>query len=129
MVTNALWLWEDQWKKTNWHHRGKTLWAAKLGQDITSQVEKVGIKVCHVDAHGPKGWSTEEHCHNRQVDQAPKIKLFPCRYIILTFSTFSSPLQCNAMGWGGTGVGREEAAHGWEHFSGNTKLENASPKP
>ncbi|KAJ7412070.1 hypothetical protein BTVI_47681 [Pitangus sulphuratus] len=33
------------------------------------------MKVCHVDAHVPKSWATEEHCNNRHVDQSAKIKV------------------------------------------------------
>lgn len=39
------------------------------------QVEKLAVKVHHVDAHIPKSQATEEHCNNEQVDQAAKMKL------------------------------------------------------
>ena len=33
------------------------------------------VKVCHVDAHVPKSWATEEQKNNHQVDRAAKIKV------------------------------------------------------
>ncbi|GAB0202684.1 hypothetical protein GRJ2_002734000 [Grus japonensis] len=51
MVANALWGWLQQWKKSNWQHRGKPIWAAPLWQDIAARLEKLVVKVHHVDAH------------------------------------------------------------------------------
>jgi len=73
-VTNALWGWLQQWKKNNWQRRGKPIWAAPLWQDIAAQLEKLGVKVCHVDAHIPKSRATEEH-QNNQVHWAAKIEV------------------------------------------------------
>lgn len=55
--------WLQQWKKTNWQHRGKLIWAAALGQDISAWVENMTLNVSHVDAHMPKSCATEE-CQN-----------------------------------------------------------------
>ena len=30
MVANALWGWLQQWKQSNWQHRGKPIWAVPL---------------------------------------------------------------------------------------------------
>ncbi|KAK4827441.1 hypothetical protein QYF61_017998 [Mycteria americana] len=72
MMTNALWGWLQQWKQSNWQHRGKPIWAAALWQDIAAWVENLVVKVHHVDAYIPNSWATEEHQNNQQVDQAPK---------------------------------------------------------
>ncbi|GAB0203728.1 hypothetical protein GRJ2_002838400 [Grus japonensis] len=68
MVANALWEWLQQWKQSNWQRRGKPIWAATLWQDIAAWLEKLVVKVRHVDAHIPKSQATE------QVDQAAKIE-------------------------------------------------------
>ncbi|RMC20598.1 hypothetical protein DUI87_01450 [Hirundo rustica rustica] len=44
-------------------------------KDIATRVEKLPIKVCHVDAHVPKSPANEEHQNNEQVDQAAKIEV------------------------------------------------------
>ncbi|GAB0202689.1 hypothetical protein GRJ2_002734500 [Grus japonensis] len=75
MVANALWGWLQQWKQSNWQHRGKPIWAAPLWQDISTWLEKLVVKVCHIDAHVPKSRATEEHQNNQQVDQAAKIEV------------------------------------------------------
>ncbi|GAB0204352.1 hypothetical protein GRJ2_002900800 [Grus japonensis] len=75
MVANALWGWLQQWKRNNWQRRGKPIWAAPLWQDIAARLEKLVVKVCHVDAHVPKSRATEEHQNNQQVDQAAKIEV------------------------------------------------------
>ncbi|GAB0209688.1 hypothetical protein GRJ2_003434500 [Grus japonensis] len=75
MVANALWGWLQQWKRNNWQHRGKPIWAAPLWQDIAARLEKLVVKVRHVDAHVPKSRATEEHRNNQQVDQAAKIEV------------------------------------------------------
>ncbi|GAB0186329.1 hypothetical protein GRJ2_001098200 [Grus japonensis] len=75
MVANALWGWLQQWKRSNWQHRGKPIWAAPLWQDIAARLEKLVVKVRHVDAHVPKSRATEEHQNNHQVDQAAKIEV------------------------------------------------------
>ncbi|GAB0205241.1 hypothetical protein GRJ2_002989700 [Grus japonensis] len=75
MVASALWGWLQQWKQSNWQRRSKPIWAAPLGQDITAWLEKLVVKVCHVDAHVPKSRATEEHRNNQQVDQAAKIEV------------------------------------------------------
>ncbi|GAB0207847.1 hypothetical protein GRJ2_003250400 [Grus japonensis] len=76
MVANALWGWLQQWKRNNWQHRGKPIWAAPLWQDIAARLEKLVVKVRHVDAHVPKSRATEEHQNNnQQVDQAAKIEV------------------------------------------------------
>ncbi|KAK4832972.1 hypothetical protein QYF61_026798 [Mycteria americana] len=75
MVANALWGWLQQWKQSNWQHRGKPIWAAALWQDIAARVENPVVKVCHVDAHVPKSQATGEHQNNQQVDQAAKIEV------------------------------------------------------
>ncbi|GAB0206584.1 hypothetical protein GRJ2_003124000 [Grus japonensis] len=75
MVANALWGWLQQWKRNNWQRRGKPIWAAELWQDIAARLEKLVVKVRHVDAHIPKSQATEEHQNNHQVDQAAKIEV------------------------------------------------------
>ncbi|GAB0206545.1 hypothetical protein GRJ2_003120100 [Grus japonensis] len=75
MVANALWGWLQQWKRSNWQRRGKSIWAAPLWQDIAARLEKLVVKVRHVDAHIPKSRATEEHQNNQQVDQAAKIEV------------------------------------------------------
>ncbi|GAB0208525.1 hypothetical protein GRJ2_003318200 [Grus japonensis] len=51
MVANALWGWLQQWKQSNWQRRGKPIWAAPLWQDIAAQLEKLVVKVRHIDTH------------------------------------------------------------------------------
>ncbi|GAB0207192.1 hypothetical protein GRJ2_003184800 [Grus japonensis] len=75
MVANALWGWLQQWKQSNWQRRGKPIWAAPLWRDIAARLEKLVVKVRHVDAHVPKSRATEEHQNNQQVDQAAKIEV------------------------------------------------------
>ena len=75
MVANALWGWLKQWKQSNWQYRGKPIWAASLWQDIAARLEKLVVKVRHVDARVPNSRSTEEFQNNQQADQAAKIKV------------------------------------------------------
>lgn len=52
-------------------HPSATLW-----QDIGAWVENLLVKVCHIDAHVPKNWATEEQFqNNQQVGQAAKIEV------------------------------------------------------
>ncbi|GAB0209002.1 hypothetical protein GRJ2_003365900 [Grus japonensis] len=44
-------------------------------KDIAAWLEKLIVKVRHVDAHVPKSRATEEHQNNQQVDQAAKIEV------------------------------------------------------
>ncbi|RMC01093.1 hypothetical protein DUI87_22359 [Hirundo rustica rustica] len=44
-------------------------------QDIAARVEKLTVKVQHVDAHVSKSQANEEHHNNRQVDKAAKVKV------------------------------------------------------
>lgn len=60
MLANGLWVWLDRQKRTNWQCRGKPIWAAELWQDIAAQVEKLAVKVCHVDAHECESQAAEE---------------------------------------------------------------------
>ncbi|GAB0207087.1 hypothetical protein GRJ2_003174300 [Grus japonensis] len=66
---------EKPWKQSNWQRRGKPIWAAPLWQDIAARLEKLVVKVRHVDAHIPKNLATEDHQNNQQVDQAAKIEV------------------------------------------------------
>ncbi|RMC11268.1 hypothetical protein DUI87_11387 [Hirundo rustica rustica] len=75
MVANALWRWLNRWKKANWQRRGKPIWAAEIWQDIAARVEKLTVKVRHVDAHVSKSQANEEHHNNEQVDKAAKVKV------------------------------------------------------
>ncbi|RMC19034.1 hypothetical protein DUI87_03638 [Hirundo rustica rustica] len=75
MVANALWGWLNRSKKANWQHRGKPIWAAEIWQDIPARVEKLTVKVRHVDAHVSKSRANEEHHNNEQVDKAAKVKV------------------------------------------------------
>ncbi|RMC08142.1 hypothetical protein DUI87_15176 [Hirundo rustica rustica] len=53
----------------------KPIWAADEWKDIDTQVEKLLVKVHHVNAHVPKSWANEEHQNNEQVAQAAKIEV------------------------------------------------------
>ncbi|XP_051626290.1 uncharacterized protein LOC127462039 [Manacus candei] len=75
MVANALWGWLERWKKANWQRQGKPIWAAEMWQDIAGRVEKLSVKVRHVDAHVGKKRANEEHCNNEQADRAARIKV------------------------------------------------------
>ncbi|RMC20718.1 hypothetical protein DUI87_01570 [Hirundo rustica rustica] len=75
MVANALWGWLNRWKKANWQRRGKPILAAEIWQDVTARVEKLTVKVRHVDAHVSKRRANEEHRNNEQVDKAAKVKV------------------------------------------------------
>ncbi|RMB99094.1 hypothetical protein DUI87_24282 [Hirundo rustica rustica] len=68
MVANALWGWLRRWKEANWQHGGKPIWAAKEWKDIATRVERLPVKVRHVDAHIPKSRANEEHRNNEQLD-------------------------------------------------------------
>ncbi|RMC21940.1 hypothetical protein DUI87_02811 [Hirundo rustica rustica] len=54
-------------EKANWQRRGKPIWAADEWKDIATRVEKLPVKVRHVDAHVPKSRANEEHQNNEQV--------------------------------------------------------------
>ncbi|RMB91353.1 hypothetical protein DUI87_32144 [Hirundo rustica rustica] len=75
MVANALWGWLNCWKKANWQRRGKAIWAAEIWQDMAARVEKLTVKVRHMDAHVSKSQANEEHHNNEQVDKATKVKV------------------------------------------------------
>jgi len=75
MVANALLGWLQQWKQSNWQRRGKPIWAAPLWRDTAVLLEKLAVKVHHVDVHIPKSRATEEHQNNHQVDQAAKTEV------------------------------------------------------
>ncbi|XP_029820605.1 uncharacterized protein LOC115307985 [Manacus vitellinus] len=75
MVANALWGWLERWKKANWQRQGKPIWAAEMWQDIAGRVEKLSVKVRHVDAHVGKKRANEEHRNNEQADRAARIKV------------------------------------------------------
>ncbi|RMC22072.1 hypothetical protein DUI87_02944 [Hirundo rustica rustica] len=47
----------------------------ETSKDIATRVEKLPVKVRHVDAHVPKSRANEEHQNNEQVDQAAKIEV------------------------------------------------------
>ncbi|RMC03471.1 hypothetical protein DUI87_20670 [Hirundo rustica rustica] len=70
MVANGLWGWLEKWKKANWQRRGKPIWAANEWKDIATRVEKLPVKVRHVDAHVPKSRANEEHRNNEQAHDA-----------------------------------------------------------
>ncbi|RMC20738.1 hypothetical protein DUI87_01590 [Hirundo rustica rustica] len=78
MVANALWGWLGKWKKANWQHRGKPIWAADEWKDITSWVEKLPVKVHYVDAHVPKSWANEEHQNKTQLETVSSCSLCCC---------------------------------------------------
>ncbi|RMB97754.1 hypothetical protein DUI87_25753 [Hirundo rustica rustica] len=65
----------EKWKKANWQRRGKPIWAADEWKDIATRVEKLPVKVRHVDAHVPKSRANKEHRNNEQIDQAAKIEV------------------------------------------------------
>ncbi|TRZ05379.1 hypothetical protein HGM15179_021728, partial [Zosterops borbonicus] len=64
IVANALWGWLNRWKKANWQRRGKPIWAADIWQDIAARVERLTVKVRHIDTHVPKSQANEEHRNN-----------------------------------------------------------------
>ncbi|XP_063280752.1 uncharacterized protein LOC134565196 [Prinia subflava] len=66
MVANALWGWLKRWKEANWQRRGKPIWAAEEWKDIATRLEKLPVKVCHVDAHVPRSRANEEQQNNQQ---------------------------------------------------------------
>ncbi|KAK4810919.1 hypothetical protein QYF61_013327, partial [Mycteria americana] len=55
--------------------QGKTIAKGSSSRKIAARVEKLVVKVRHVDAHVPKSQATEEHQNNQQVDQAAKIEV------------------------------------------------------
>ncbi|RMC21488.1 hypothetical protein DUI87_02354 [Hirundo rustica rustica] len=75
MVANALWGWLNRWKKANWQRRGKPIWDAEIWQDIATRVERLTVKVRHMNAHVSKSWANEEHRNNEQVEKAAKVKV------------------------------------------------------
>ncbi|XP_066195642.1 ribonuclease H-like [Sylvia atricapilla] len=75
IVANALWGWLERWKRASWQNRGKPVWAADDWKDIAIWVEKLPVKVRHVDVHVPKSKANEEHQNNEQVDHAAKIEV------------------------------------------------------
>ncbi|RMC15654.1 hypothetical protein DUI87_07856 [Hirundo rustica rustica] len=75
MVANALWEWLKRWKEANWQCGGKPIWASKEWKDIATRVERLPVKVRHIDAHIPKNRANEEHRNNEQVDQTGKIEV------------------------------------------------------
>ncbi|RMB88082.1 hypothetical protein DUI87_35539 [Hirundo rustica rustica] len=72
MVANALWGWLNRWKKANWQRRGKPIWAAEIWQDIAARVEKLTVKVRHVDAHVSKGRANESITTTSRWTKPPK---------------------------------------------------------
>jgi len=46
-----------------------------LWHNIAARLEKLTVKVHHVDAHVCKSWATEECQNNQQVDQAAQIEV------------------------------------------------------
>ncbi|KAM7028751.1 uncharacterized protein M8220_014540 [Acridotheres tristis] len=75
MVANALWGWLERCKKANWQCRGKPIWAADEWKDIRPRVEKLPVKVCHVDVHVPRSQANEEHRHNEEAAQIEVSKI------------------------------------------------------
>jgi len=53
----------------------KPMWAAPLWQVIAARLEKLGVKLWHVNAHVPQSQATEEHQNNQQVDWAAKVEV------------------------------------------------------
>ena len=88
-MASALWRWLQQWKQNNWQRKGRPIRAAEVWQDIAARVENLVVKVCHVDAHIPKSWATDEHQHNQQADQAAKIEVaqvdLDCRNFVVDY--------------------------------------------
>ncbi|KAJ7409618.1 hypothetical protein BTVI_55990 [Pitangus sulphuratus] len=71
----TLWGWLDPWKKADWKHRGKPIWAANIWQDIAARIEKLIVRVCHVDAYVPKNRANEQHGSNGHVDRATQVEV------------------------------------------------------
>ncbi|RMB96425.1 hypothetical protein DUI87_27100 [Hirundo rustica rustica] len=57
----------EEVEEANWQRGGKPIWAAKEWKDIATRVERLPVKVRHVDAHIPKSRANEEHRNNEQV--------------------------------------------------------------
>lgn len=70
-----LWGRLQQWKQSNWQRRGKPTWAAPLWRDVAAQIEKLVVKVRHVDARIPNSRATEEHQNSQHVYRAAKIEV------------------------------------------------------
>jgi len=51
------------------------MWAAPLWKEIATQVEKLIVKVHHMDFHFPTSQASEEHQSNQQEDQTAKIEV------------------------------------------------------
>ncbi|XP_051497704.1 uncharacterized protein LOC127395183 [Apus apus] len=73
MAANALWGWLKQWQQNNWQRKGKPIWVVDLWKDIAARIEKLEVKVRHVDAHVPLSRATEEHRHNQRADEAAQV--------------------------------------------------------
>lgn len=75
MVADALWELLQHWKQNNWQHRDKPIWTTALQKDIAEWVENMVVKICHEDAHVPKGCAIEEYQNNQQLDKAARIEV------------------------------------------------------
>ncbi|RMC03352.1 hypothetical protein DUI87_20548 [Hirundo rustica rustica] len=65
-------------EKTGMNGKWKAPYGAphdRLHKPLKEKVEKLPVKVCHVDAHVPKSRANEEHQNNEQADQAAKIEV------------------------------------------------------
>ncbi|XP_061845610.1 protein CEBPZOS [Colius striatus] len=74
MAANALRGWLQQWRENNWQQRGKPVWAAPVWQDITAQLEKLVVTVCHERQRGqcwlPGGAEELSHVLTQQQSSA-----------------------------------------------------------
>ncbi|RMC19944.1 hypothetical protein DUI87_03512 [Hirundo rustica rustica] len=67
-----------KWKASVWSPTRQVAQATEgedEWKDIATRLEKLPVKVRHVDAHVPKSRANEEHRNNEQVDQAAKIEV------------------------------------------------------
>lgn len=93
MMANALWLWLQQWKKTNWQHRDKPIWAAALGQGIAAQVENNSeCKSCRCTC-------TQKSCHWRTPEHSGTQFMFFCGHERAESAHKCDPGSTSALYW------------------------------
>jgi len=67
--------WVKEWKRSDWQHRGKPIWAVSPWQGIAARVEISPVRVRRVDAHVSKSRSSGEHQNNQWVNRAAEVKV------------------------------------------------------
>lgn len=46
-----------------------------LSKDIAAQAENTVVEICHIGAHLPQNWASEEHQNNKHANQAARIEV------------------------------------------------------